>query len=100
MEHPALMAASRRLAAVVLVAASAAIGARAQAFAQTPAPAAPASSQTTQPAGTPSSDSSAAPSSATPSGSTPSTQTIHEKTGPNSSRTIRHTRTVEQGSQP
>jgi len=94
------MAASRRLAAVVLVAASAAIGARAQAFAQTHAPAAPASSQTTQPAGTPSSDSSAAPSSATPSGSTPSTQTIHEKTGPNSSRTIRHTRTVEQGSQP
>jgi len=77
---------------MVLTAASAAVGARAQAFAQN---AAPASSQTAQPTGTPPTDSSA-----TPPGSTSSTQTIHEKTGPNSSRTIRHTRVVEQGSQP
>src|SRR5271170_6305103 len=89
---PVLMDASRKFAAMVLTAASAAVGARAQAFAQN---AAPASSQTAQPTGTPPTDSSA-----TPPGSTSSTQTIHEKTGPNSSRTIRHTRTVEQGSQP
>jgi tetratricopeptide (TPR) repeat protein len=91
------MDASRKFAAVVLAAASAAVGARAHAFAQTAAPAAPASAsaQTAQPTGTPPTDSSAAPP-----GTTSSTQTIHEKTGPNSSRTIRHTRVVEQGSQP
>ena len=88
------MGASRKFAAMVLAAASAAVGARARAFAQSAAPAAPASAQTAQPSGTPPTDSSA-----TPPGST-STQTIHEKTGPNSSRTIRHTRVVEQGSQP
>jgi tetratricopeptide (TPR) repeat protein len=86
------MGASREFAAVVLAAASAAVGAHV--FAQSAAPAAPASAQTAQPSGTPPTDSSA-----TPPGST-STQTIHEKTGPNSSRTIRHTRVVEQGSQP
>lgn len=85
------MGASRRF-AIVLVVAGATIGVRAQASGQS---AAPASSQTT-PTGTPSTDSSAAPSSAAPS----STQTIHERTGPNSSRTIRHTRVVEQGSPP
>jgi len=86
------MGASRKFAAMVLAAASAAVGARTHAFAQSAAPAA--SAQTVQPSGTPPTDSSA-----TPPGST-STQTIHEKTGPNSSRTIRHTRVVEQGSQP
>jgi tetratricopeptide (TPR) repeat protein len=94
------MDASRKFAAVVLAAASAAVGARAQAFAQSTAPAVPAPSQTAQPSGTPPADSSATPSSSVPPGSTSSTQTIHEKTGPNSSRTIRHTRVVEQGSQP
>src|ERR1700691_2528181 len=94
MEHPVLMGASRRFAAMALAAACAAVGARAHAFAQSAAPAVPASAQTAQPSGTPPTDSSA-----TPPGST-STQTIHEKTGPNSSRTIRHTRVVEQGSQP
>ncbi len=89
------MGASRKLAAVVLAAASAAVGTRAQAFAQSAEPAAPASAQAAQPSGTPPTDSSA-----TPPGSTSSTQTIHEKTGPNSSRTIRRTRVVEQGSQP
>jgi tetratricopeptide (TPR) repeat protein len=88
------MGASRAFAAVVLAAASAAVGARAHVFAQSAAPAAPASAQTAQPSGTPPTDSSATPPGAT------STQTIHEKTGPNSSRTIRHTRVVEQGSQP
>jgi tetratricopeptide (TPR) repeat protein len=81
--------------AVMLAAASAAVGARAQAFAESAPPAAPASAQATQPTGTAPTDSSTSPS-----GSTSSTQTIHEKTGPNSSRTIRHTRVVEQGSQP
>ncbi|MGC2327693.1 MAG: tetratricopeptide repeat protein [Candidatus Sulfotelmatobacter sp.] len=108
------MNASRKFAAVVLAAASTAIGVRAQSSGQNAAPPAPASSQTTQPAGTPSTDSSAippssapstsapssTPSSSTPPGSSSSTQTIHERTGPNSSRTIRHTRVVEQGSQP
>ncbi len=92
------MDASRKFAAVVLAAASAAAGARPQASGQSAASAAPASAQaaqTAQPTGTAPTDSSA-----TPSGSTSSTQTIHEKTGPNSSRTIRHTRVVEQGSQP
>jgi tetratricopeptide (TPR) repeat protein len=89
------MGASRRFAAVLLVAASAAVGTRAQEAAQSAAPAAPTSSQAAQPSGTPSTDSSA-----TPPGSSSSTQTIHEKTGPNSSRTIRHTRVVESGSQP
>jgi tetratricopeptide (TPR) repeat protein len=86
------MGASRKFAAVVLAAASAAVGARAQASGQS---AEPASAQTAQPTGTPPTDSSP-----TPPGSTSSTQTIHEKTGPNSSRTIRHTRVTEQGSQP
>lgn len=94
------MDASRKFAAVVLVAASTAIGVRAQASGQSAAPPATASSQTTQPAGTPSTDSPAAPSSSTPPGSSSSTQTIHERTGPNSTRTIRHTTIVEQGSQP
>jgi tetratricopeptide (TPR) repeat protein len=89
------MGASRRFAAVLLVAASAAVGSRAQEAAQSAAPGAPTSSQAAQPSGTPSTDSSA-----TPPGSSSSTQTIHEKTGPNSSRTIRHTRVVEPGSQP
>ena len=92
------MGASRKFAAVVLAAASAAAGARAQASGQSAAPAAPA--QTAQPGGAPPTDSSATPSSSTPPGSTSSTQTIHEKTGPNSSRTIRRTRVIEQGSQP
>jgi tetratricopeptide (TPR) repeat protein len=86
------MAASRRFAAVVLAAASAAAGTRAQESSQS---AAPAAAQTAQPTGTSPTDSSAAAP-----GSTSSTQTIHEKTGPNSSRTIRRTRVVEQGSQP
>jgi tetratricopeptide (TPR) repeat protein len=89
------MGASSRFAAMVLAAASAAVGARAHAFAQSAPPAAPTSAQTAQPSGTPPTDSSA-----TPPGSTSSTQTIHEKTGPNSSRTIRHTRVVEPSSQP
>jgi len=89
------MGASRKFAAVVLAAASAAAGARAQASGQSAAPA-----QTAQPAGAPPTDSSATPYSSTPPGSTSSTQTIHEKTGPNSSRTIRRTRVIEQGSQP
>lgn len=92
------MGASRRFVALVLAAASAAVAVHGQASAQSAAPTAPASvqsAQTAQPAGTPPADSSA-----TPPGSTSSTQTIHEKTGPNSSRTIRHTRVVEQGSQP
>jgi len=89
------MGASRMFTAVMLAAASAAVGARAQAFAESAPPAAPASAQATQPTGTAPTDSSTSPS-----GSTSSTQTIHEKTGPNSSRTIRHTRVVEQGSQP
>jgi tetratricopeptide (TPR) repeat protein len=89
------MDASRKFAVLVLVVASAAACAGGQESGQSAAPAVPASSQTAQPAGTPSTDSSGA----TP-GSTSSTQTIHEKTGPNSSRTIRHTRVVEQGSQP
>src|SRR5580693_3220099 len=93
MELLVLMGASIEFAAVVLAAASAAVGVRAHAFAQSAALAAPASAQTTQPSGTPPTDSSA-----TPPGSS-STQTIHEKTGPNSSRTIRHTRVVEPGSQ-
>src|ERR1700722_11674275 len=95
MELPVLMGASKRFAAALLVAASAAIGTRAQEAGQSAAPAALPSSQTAQPSGTPSTDSSAAPP-----GSSSSTQTIHEKTGPNSSRTIRHTRVVEPGSQP
>jgi tetratricopeptide (TPR) repeat protein len=89
------MGASKRFAAALLVAASAAVGTRAQEAGQSAAPAALPSSQTAQPSGTPSTDSSAAPP-----GSSSSTQTIHEKTGPNSSRTIRHTRVVEPGSQP
>ncbi len=90
------MGASKNFAAVVLVVASAALGARARESGQSAAPAA-SSSQTAPPAhspGTSSQDSSAVPSSKT------STQTIHEKTGPNSSRTIRHTRVMEEGSQP
>ncbi len=90
------MVASRRFAAVVLAAASAAVGVRAQATAQSTAPASSqTSSQAAQPSGTQSTDSSA-----TPPSSTSSTHTTHEKTGPNSSRTIRHTRVVEPGSQP
>jgi tetratricopeptide (TPR) repeat protein len=99
MEYPVLMAASRKFVAVVLVIASAALGARAQESGQSAAPAASASSQTTPPAqtaGTSSRDSSPAPTSR----KTTSTQTIHEKTGPNSSRTIRRTRVTEEGSQP
>jgi tetratricopeptide (TPR) repeat protein len=91
------MGASRKFAAIVLAAATAVVGARAQGFAQN---AAPAAAQTAQPTGTPPPDSSSAPSSAAPPASTSSTQTIHEKTGPNSSRTIRHTRVLEKGSQP
>jgi tetratricopeptide (TPR) repeat protein len=89
------MGASKRFAAALLVAASAAVGTRAQEAGQSAAPTALPSSQTAQPSGTPSTDSSSAPP-----GSSSSTQTIHEKTGPNSSRTIRHTRVVEPGSQP
>jgi tetratricopeptide (TPR) repeat protein len=74
MEHPVLMGASRTFAAVVLVVAGAAVGVRAQESGQSAAPAAPSS--------------------------TTSTQTIHEKTGPNSSRTIRRTRVTEERSQP
>ena len=92
------MGASRKFAAVVLAAASAAVGGHAQESGQSAAPAALASSQTSsqaaQPSGPQSTDSSAPP------GSTSSTQTTHQKTGPNSSRTIRHTRVVEQSSQP
>jgi tetratricopeptide (TPR) repeat protein len=100
MDLPVLMDASRKFAAVVLAAASVAVGARAQASSQTTAPASAQSAQTAQPSGTPPTDSSAAPSSSAPPGSTSSTETIHEKTGPNSSRTIRHTRVVQQGPQP
>jgi tetratricopeptide (TPR) repeat protein len=89
------MGASKRFAAALLVAASAAVGTRAQEAGRSAAPAALSSSQTAQPSGTPSTDSSA-----TAPGSSSSTQTTHEKTGPNSSRTIRHTRVVEPGSQP
>ena len=68
------MGASRKVAAVVLVIANAAVGVRAQESGQSAAPATPSS--------------------------TTSTQTIHEKTGPNSSRTTRRTRVTEEGSQP
>jgi Tfp pilus assembly protein PilF len=96
MEHPVLMGASRKIAAVVLVIACGALGVRAQGSGQSAAPAAPSSqtAQSPQTSGASSQDSSAAPSSKT------STQTIHEKTGPNSSRTIRRTRVTEEGSQP
>jgi tetratricopeptide (TPR) repeat protein len=93
------MGASRKVAAVVLVIANAAAGVRAQESGQSAPPAASASSQPAPPAqtsGTSSQDSSRAPTS----GKTTSTQTIHEKTGPNSSRTIRRTRVTEEGSQP
>ncbi|HLW84872.1 MAG TPA: tetratricopeptide repeat protein [Candidatus Sulfotelmatobacter sp.] len=94
MERPARMGANKQFAAVVLMVASAAIGARAQDSAPADPPG-PAPKQTAQPPETPAQDSSAATA-----GKTSSTQTIHEKTGPNSSRTIRHTRVLEQGSQP
>jgi tetratricopeptide (TPR) repeat protein len=85
------MVASRKFGSVVLMVASVAIGARAQES----SPSAPsASSQAAPPASAASADSSATPSTKT------STQTVHERTGPNSSRTIRHTRVMEQGSQP
>jgi len=88
------MSASRKFAVVALTIASA-IGAGAQEPAQT---ATPSSAQTAQPTDAPAANSTATAPGQTSQTST--TQTIHEKTGPNSSRTIRHTRITEQGSQP
>jgi tetratricopeptide (TPR) repeat protein len=88
--------ASRKF-AVVALAIAGAIGAGAQESAQS---AATASSQTAQTPDAPAANSGATPPGKTSPTQTSTTQTIHEKTGPNSSRTIRHTRVTEQGSQP
>jgi tetratricopeptide (TPR) repeat protein len=85
------MSASRKFVVVVLAIASA-VGAGAQESAPPP-------SQTAQPADAPAAKTAAPPGKASPA-QTSTTQTIHEKTGPNSSRTIWHTRVMEQGSQP
>src|SRR5579863_9715404 len=90
------MTASRKFAVMMLTIASA-VGAGAQESAQS---AAPPSSQTTQTPDAPAAKSAATPPGKTSPAQTSTTQTIHEKTGPNSSRTIRHTRVTEQGSQP
>ncbi|HEY6337301.1 MAG TPA: hypothetical protein VIW68_02295, partial [Candidatus Sulfotelmatobacter sp.] len=89
------MGASKKIAIVTLALVCAGVIARAQNSGQSPAPASsPSSPQTAQPTGTAPVDASAASAGKT------STQVVHEKTGPNSSRTIRHTRVVEAGSQP
>jgi Tfp pilus assembly protein PilF len=91
------MSASRKFVVVMLAIAGAIGAAGAQESAQSPATP---SAQTAKPAEAPAADSTATPPGKTSPAQTSTTQTIHEKTGPNSSRTIRHTRITEQGSQP